>query len=161
MHPAHRWLRTQLCFLFASCPNGSLRFRRVKAPTSAELTLPTRTLARRIGPDPERQGWLTQDAENSYLTGGRARRRSDGTTPGLVDHLPHRRRPTSGLQGVHTADVADARCGSITGSGSSRSCRRKSLLAVSASGWPQAFTGGRRAGRRCRHLRCGHCQDPC
>jgi hypothetical protein len=26
-------------------------------------------LARRIGPDPERQGWLTQDAEGSYLAG--------------------------------------------------------------------------------------------
>lgn len=50
-------------------PGGTLRFRWVKAPTSAELTRLTQTLARRISRCLERQGWLTRDAENSYLAG--------------------------------------------------------------------------------------------
>ena len=50
-------------------PDGVLRFRWVKAPTSAELTRLTETLARRIGRYLERQGWLTRDAENSTLAG--------------------------------------------------------------------------------------------
>ena len=45
----------------------SVRFRWVKAPTSAELTRLTHTLARRIGRYLERQGLLERDAENSYL----------------------------------------------------------------------------------------------
>lgn len=49
--------------------DGSLRFRWVKAPTSAELTQLTQTLARRIGRYLERQSWLTQDVKNSYLAG--------------------------------------------------------------------------------------------
>ena len=49
--------------------DGSLRFRRVKAPTSAELTQLTQTLARRIVRYLERQGLLERDAENSYLAG--------------------------------------------------------------------------------------------
>ena len=50
-------------------PDGSLRFRWVKAPTSAELAGLTQTLARRIGRFLERQGLLERDAENSYLVG--------------------------------------------------------------------------------------------
>jgi hypothetical protein len=50
-------------------PNGSLRFRWVKAPTSTELAGLTQTLARRIGRYLERQGLLERDAENSYLAG--------------------------------------------------------------------------------------------
>jgi hypothetical protein len=49
--------------------DGSIRFRWVKAPTSAELTRLTHTLARRIGRYLERQGLLERDAENSYLIG--------------------------------------------------------------------------------------------
>jgi hypothetical protein len=50
-------------------PDGSLRFRWVRAPTSAELAGLTHTLARRIGRFLERQGLLERDAENSYLAG--------------------------------------------------------------------------------------------
>ena len=50
-------------------PDGSLSFRWVKAPTSAELAGLTQTLARRIGRFLERQGLLERDAENSYLAG--------------------------------------------------------------------------------------------
>jgi hypothetical protein len=50
-------------------PDGSLRFRWVRAPTSAELAGLTQTLARRIGRFLERQGLLERDAENSYLAG--------------------------------------------------------------------------------------------
>ena len=48
-------------------PAGSLRFRWVKAPTSAELVGLTQTLARRIGRYLEHQRLLERDAENSYL----------------------------------------------------------------------------------------------
>jgi hypothetical protein len=50
-------------------PDGALRFRWVKAPTSTELAALTQTLARRIGHYLERQGLLERDAENSYLAG--------------------------------------------------------------------------------------------
>jgi hypothetical protein len=49
--------------------DGPLRFRWVKAPSGAELTRLTQTLARRIGRYLERQGLLERDAENSYLAG--------------------------------------------------------------------------------------------
>ena len=49
--------------------NGTLSFRWVKAPTSAELTRLARPLAARIGRCLERQGLMERDAENSYLTG--------------------------------------------------------------------------------------------
>lgn len=45
------------------------KFRRVKSPTSAELTQLAHTIAQRIGRFLERQGLLERDAENSYLTG--------------------------------------------------------------------------------------------
>ena len=45
-----------------------VRFRRVKAPTSEELTRLTHTIAQRIARYLERQGFLVRDAQNSYLT---------------------------------------------------------------------------------------------
>jgi len=48
---------------------SSMRFRWVKAPTSAELTHLTHTIAQRVGRFLERQGLLERDAENSYLAG--------------------------------------------------------------------------------------------
>ena len=47
--------------------NGDTRFRRVNAPTSAELTQLSRTIAHRVGRYLERQGLLERDTENSYL----------------------------------------------------------------------------------------------
>jgi hypothetical protein len=55
--------------VYVERPDGALRFRWVKAPTGAELTRLTETLARRIGRYLERQGLLERDAENSYLAG--------------------------------------------------------------------------------------------
>ena len=55
--------------MYVERPDGSLRFRWVMAPTSAELTRLTQTLARRIGRYLERQGLQERDAENSYLAG--------------------------------------------------------------------------------------------
>jgi len=49
--------------------DGSVRFRWVKAPTSAELTPLAQTIARRVGRFLERQGLLERDAESSYLVG--------------------------------------------------------------------------------------------
>ncbi len=48
---------------------SSMRFRWVKAPTSAELTQLTHTIAHRVGRFLERQGLLERDTENSYLSG--------------------------------------------------------------------------------------------
>ena len=55
--------------VYVERPDGTLRFRWVKAPTSAELTRLTQTLALRVGRYLERQGLLERDAENSYLAG--------------------------------------------------------------------------------------------
>ncbi len=55
--------------VYVERPDGSLRFRWVKAPTSAELTGLAQTLARRVGRFLERRGLLERDAENSYLAG--------------------------------------------------------------------------------------------
>jgi hypothetical protein len=60
--------------------DGSVRFRWVKAPTSAEVTHLTHTLAHRIGRFLERQGLLERDAENSYLAG-------DDVEAGPMDQL--------------------------------------------------------------------------
>ena len=48
--------------------NSRLRFRWVKAPTSAELTHLTHTIAHRVARYLERQGLLERDAGHSYLT---------------------------------------------------------------------------------------------
>lgn len=55
-------------------------FRWVKAPTSAELTQLSQTIARRVGRFLERQGLLERDAENSYLVG-------DALEAGPMDQL--------------------------------------------------------------------------
>jgi len=60
--------------------DGSLRFRCVKAPTSAELIRLTQFLALRIGRYLERQGLLERDTENNYLAG-------DGLDAGPMDQL--------------------------------------------------------------------------
>ena len=49
--------------------DGCTRFRWMKAPTTAELTHLTHTIARRVGRFLERQGLLVCDAEQSYLAG--------------------------------------------------------------------------------------------
>ncbi len=53
--------------VYAERPSGSLRFRWVKAPTSAELTALTHMIARRVGRYLERRGLIEHDADNSYL----------------------------------------------------------------------------------------------
>jgi len=55
--------------VYVELRDGSLRFRWVRAPTSAELAQLTQTLAGRIGRYLEREGLLDRDAENSYLAG--------------------------------------------------------------------------------------------
>jgi hypothetical protein len=55
--------------VYVDRPDGSARFRWVKAPTSAELTQLLHTIARRVGRFLERQDLLERDAENSYLAG--------------------------------------------------------------------------------------------
>jgi hypothetical protein len=54
--------------VYVERPDGSLRFRWVKAPTSAELTALAHTIARRVGRYLERQGLIERDAENTYLS---------------------------------------------------------------------------------------------
>jgi len=48
---------------------SGIRFRWVKAPTSAELTHLTHTIAHRVGRFLERQGLLERDTENSHVSG--------------------------------------------------------------------------------------------
>ena len=55
--------------VYVERPNGTARFRWVKAPSSAELTQLAHTIAHRVGRFLERQGLLERDAENSYLSG--------------------------------------------------------------------------------------------
>jgi hypothetical protein len=52
--------------VYVERPDGSLRFRRVSAPSSAELARLTQTLALCIGRYLERQGLLERDVENSW-----------------------------------------------------------------------------------------------
>jgi hypothetical protein len=53
--------------VYVDHPNGTARFRWVKAPTSQELTQLAHTIAQRVGRFLERRGLLERDAENSYL----------------------------------------------------------------------------------------------
>ncbi len=53
--------------VYVGATGSSARFRRVKAPTSAELTQLTHTIAHRLARYLERQGLLERDAEHSYL----------------------------------------------------------------------------------------------
>ncbi len=54
--------------VYVDHPNGTARFRWVKAPSSQELPPLMHTIAHRVGGFLERQGLLERDAENSYLT---------------------------------------------------------------------------------------------
>ena len=67
--------------VYVDSANGSsARFRWVKAPTSADLTHLTHTIAQRVGRCLERQGLLERDAANSYLSG-------DAMEAGPLDEL--------------------------------------------------------------------------
>jgi len=55
--------------VYVERPNGTARFRWVKAPTGQELTQLAHTIAHRVGRFLERQGLLERDVENSYLSG--------------------------------------------------------------------------------------------
>lgn len=55
--------------VYVERPNGTARFRWVKAPTTEELTQLAHTIAHRVCRFLERQGLLERDAENSYLSG--------------------------------------------------------------------------------------------
>ena len=55
--------------VYVERPDGSLRFRCEKAPTSAELTRRAQTLALRVGRSLERQGLVEWGVENSCLAG--------------------------------------------------------------------------------------------
>jgi hypothetical protein len=96
--------------VYVERPDGRLRFRWVKAPTSAELNQLAQSLARRIGRYLERQGLLEGDAENSYLAG-------DDVEDGVMAQL---------LGSSITYRIAMARYGSSpalkTGKSSGRSC---------------------------------------
>ena len=61
--------------------DGTLRFRRVGAPTAAELEALTDTLARRIGRLLERRGLVERDAENAWLAG------DEDAEPAAIDTL--------------------------------------------------------------------------
>ena len=84
-------------FQYMECPDGSLRFRWVKAPTSEEITKLTDTLARCIGRFLERQGLLERDADDCMDAGGRATQgavaensclTAGGFETGLMDRIP-------------------------------------------------------------------------
>jgi ribosomal protein S27E len=53
--------------VYVDHPNGTARFRWVKASTSQELAQLAHTIAHRVGRFLERQGLLERDAENSFL----------------------------------------------------------------------------------------------
>ena len=67
--------------VYVKRPDGTLRFRRIGAPTSAELDALTRIIAHRIGRLLERRGLLERDAENAWLAG------DDGAEPTPIDEL--------------------------------------------------------------------------
>lgn len=54
--------------VYLSDSRHSVRFRRVKAPSTAELTQLTHTIAQRVGRYLERQGLLERDTGHIYLT---------------------------------------------------------------------------------------------
>ncbi len=66
--------------VYVECADGSVRFRWVKAPTSAELTDLAHRIAQRVGRFLQRRGLLEHDAENSYLAG-------EATEAGPLDQL--------------------------------------------------------------------------
>ncbi|MFA5679700.1 MAG: IS91 family transposase, partial [Pseudomonas sp.] len=74
--------------VYVERPDGSLLFRWVKAPTSAELTRLAHTIAHRVGRFLERQGLLERDAENSYLASDSVE--DDPMTPLLGHSITYR-----------------------------------------------------------------------
>ena len=58
--------------LYVDRPDGTVRFRWVKAPTSQELTQLAHTIARRVGRFLERQGLLERDVDDCMDAGDRA-----------------------------------------------------------------------------------------
>jgi hypothetical protein len=58
--------------VYVERPDGSVRFRWVKAPTSAELTDLAHSIAQRLGRFLERRGLLEHDADDCMDAGGRA-----------------------------------------------------------------------------------------
>jgi len=58
--------------VYVDHPNGTARFRWVKASTSQELTQLAHTIAHRVGRFLERQGLLERDADDCMDAGGRA-----------------------------------------------------------------------------------------
>jgi len=73
--------------IYVDGANGSSpQFRRVKAPTSADLMQLTHTIAQRVARCLERQRLLERDVENSYLAG-------EDMEAGPAEQLP----PISGL----------------------------------------------------------------
>ena len=75
----------------------------VKAPTSAELTQLSQTIARRVGRFLERQGLLERDAENSYLAG-------DALEAGPMDQLRGHSITYRIAMGPHQGRKASASC---------------------------------------------------
>lgn len=107
--------------VYVERPDGALRFRWVKAPTSADLTRLTQVLALRIGRYRERQGLLERDAENGHLA-------SDGLEAGPMGQLrgasityriavgPQQRRKVFTLQTLPACDEAlDDGVGKVAG----------------------------------------------
>jgi hypothetical protein len=58
--------------VYVERPDGSVRFRWVKAPTSAELTDLGHRIAQRVGRFLQRRGLLESDADDCMDAGGRA-----------------------------------------------------------------------------------------
>ena len=111
--------------VYVDAANGSsTRFRWVKAPTSAELTQLTHTIAHRVGRFLERQGLLERDTENRYLSGeameagpldelfGHSMMCREARMPRSAGmrwsgHVPHRGGAAGGPQCVYATDPAE------------------------------------------------------
>ena len=108
--------------VYVDSANGAnMRFRWVKAPTSAELTQLTHTISRRVGRFLERQGLLERDAENSYLAGDAG---EGGPLDQLLGHSityriavgPHQGRKVFTLQTLPSCtEPFDAAVGKVAG----------------------------------------------
>lgn len=92
--------------VYVDHPNGTARFRWVKAPSSQELPQLMHTIAHRVGRFLERQGLLERDPGNRYLAlcGGRV---PDKSTAGALHYLPDHRGPPARTQGVHCVHLTN------------------------------------------------------
>ena len=101
-------LHYHLLFLDGAYTQGEsdrLEFRRSREPTSEELTVLAETLARRIGRYLTRRGYLTQDAENSYLAeglteGGAVKELTGSSITYRIAVGPYKGRPVYRLQSL-------------------------------------------------------------